>query len=114
LTYDPENDWNDADNKAMDALLISILELNDAEVIMKLPENAKNEPDNKAIEAEFASILTLKLLEFTKKDPDSRAIEALNEAVAAFNSASVANVFVKDEENVSKLVTRVEKLHVVV
>ena len=59
-------------------------------------------------------ILLEKLLEFTKKDPDSKAIEALNEAVAAFNSASVANVVVRDEENVSKLVTRVEKLPEVV
>ena len=90
--------------------MIKILELNDAEVTTKLPENAKNEPDNKAIEEEFASILTSKLLEFTRNDPDSKAIEALNEAVAAFNSASVANVAVNDEENVSKLVTRVEKL----
>ena len=59
---------------------------------------------------ELSIIRVSKLALLTKQLDDKNEIEELKEAVAAFNSASVAKVVLNDEEKISKLSTLVSKL----
>jgi hypothetical protein len=113
----PENIRNDPDSRDMEEELASIL-------TSKLEELTKKEADKADIDEELFSTLVSKLAESTKyependskeaevfkNEPDNKAIEELKEAVAAFNSASVAKVVPNDDENISKSVTLVSKL----
>jgi hypothetical protein len=113
----PENIRNDPDSRDIEEELFSIL-------TSKLEELTKKEADKADIDEELFSTLVSKLAESTKyependskeaevfkNEPDNKAIEELKEAVAAFNSASVAKVVPNDEEKISKSVTLVSKL----
>ena len=94
-------------NSASVANVASSDELNISKsVILTLLEllTAKKLDDNSAIEELFVNILVLKDADTSKKLDDNIAVDALNEAVAAFNSASVAKVAFSDELNCSKSV----------
>jgi hypothetical protein len=113
----PENIRNDPDSRDIEEELFSIL-------TSKLEELTKKEADKADIDEELFSTLVSKLAESTKyependskeaevfkNEPDNKAIEELKEAVAAFNSSSVAKVAPNDDENISKSVTLVSKL----
>jgi hypothetical protein len=113
----PENTKNDPDSRDIEEELFSIL-------TSKLEELTKKEADKADIDEELFSTLVSKLAESTKyependskeaevfkNEPDNKAIEELKEAVAAFNSSSVAKVAPNDDENISKSVTLVSKL----
>jgi len=113
----PENIRNDPDSRDIEEELFSIL-------TSKLEELTKKEADKADIDEELFSTLVSKLAESTKyependskeaevfkNEPDNKAIEELRDAVAAFNSASVAKVAPNDDENISKSVTLVSKL----